>query len=1269
MPETKKKLKEKKSVTKRVPKKPIIILSSSTTPLEPLLEKNPSQMTTISDEIQLSPSSPHPIKLKKTKKASKTKKEPKTKKAPKEKKEPKTKKIPKKIPKKVTKKVTKKAQRKPITIISSSTTLNPSANALNPSANALEKIEQTLPLTSKEQKNLSEMSTETDKIKLSTSSPSLTKVEKDLKKSPQHKINMTQSNKRYNEEYIELMDKLAAIQIKQGEPFRARAYQKAQETIMVFPGDITSPQDLKGKPNIGPTIMEKLNEYTQTGTLKILEREKNNPVNILTDVYGIGPKKAKELVDKGITTITQLRENQHMINDVQKIGLKYYEDVLKRIPRAEIDEYNLLLKKDLRVTEEQKIQENPSSQIFEKVVAIEIVGSYRRGAQNSGDIDVIITAPSENSFKQIIDELLKQGIIVAVLSRGPSKCLVMAKIPSSETIRRVDFLYTTAEEFPFAILYFTGSKMFNTMMRQHAVNMGLTMNEHGLYKFDKKTKGEKVSHQFTSEKDIFDYLQLPYVAPEKRIDGSPLLKKVEQNLETNHPPLVLTIDTQLEEPSIKAPNPPLGKVISGAVEPKSKTQNPPLGKVEPKSKTQKKKQKDLADDLADDLAQPFPKVDDLVEDLAQPFPKVEGGIQFLDSQTEEELIALLIYANEKYRNSQPIMTDNEYDILEDFIKAKYPNNKALKQIGAPPITKNKATLPYFMGSMDKIKPDTNALANWKAKYTGPYVLSCKLDGVSGLYTTEGKEAKLYTRGDGKVGQDISYLIPYLRLPKNPNLVIRGEFIIPKATFNTKYKATFANPRNMVSGIVNQKTINKSIVQDVDFVAYEVIKPLLKPSEQFATLEKLDINVVQHSPPLAPPLAPPFQKVDKDQLKNELLSETLINWRENYPYEIDGVIVANDQVYPERKEGNPEHAFAFKMVLSEQIAEAKVVDVIWTPSKDGYLKPRVRIEPIHLGGVKIEYATGFNGQFIQENKIGVGAVIEIIRSGDVIPHIRKVTTPATQAKMPNVPYKWNDTHVDVMLEDIESDEVVKAKNITGFFKGIEVEGLSSGNISRIIQAGFDSVAKILQMTPQDFLQVEGFKEKTAQKLYTNIQTQVQKAPLVTIMAASNIFGRGFSDKKLELILDEYPDVLQDTNNIQQAKQTKIQKIAAIKGMAAKTAETFVDKIPAFLAFVQEAHLESKLQQQQTQQDQQSLIKKQIDQSHPLYNKSIVFTGFRDKQLEEQVKAKGGKIGSSVSKNTFIVLTKDPLDETGKVLEAKKLNVKIMTPEEFINLFHF
>ena len=116
-----------------------------------------------------------------------------------------------------------------------------------------------------------------------------------------------------------------------------------------------------------------------------------------------------------------------------------------------------------------------------------------------------------------------------------------------------------------------------------------------------------------------------------------------------------------------------------------------------------------------------------------------------------------------------------------------------------------------------------------------------------------------------------------------------------------------------------------------------------------------------------------------------------------PDEIDGIIVSDDKVYP-RLSGNPKHSFAFKMVLSDQIAESHVVDVIWTPSKDGYLKPRVQIMPIQLGGVTITYTTGFNAAFIESNKIGIGAIIMLVRSGDVIPYIKSVTTPAEKPKI-------------------------------------------------------------------------------------------------------------------------------------------------------------------------------------------------------------------------------------------------------------------------------
>jgi DNA ligase (NAD+) len=637
------------------------------------------------------------------------------------------------------------------------------------------------------------------------------------------------------------------------------------------------------------------------------------------------------------------------------------------------------------------------------------------------------------------------------------------------------------------------------------------------------------------------------------------------------------------------------------------------------------------------------------------------GISALKQLTEKELIHIIQLADEAYYsedNGQPLMSDNEYDILIIYTAERFPKSIAIKEghtkisVGAE---KNKVTLPYQMWSMDKIKPDTDALAKWMMMYkavgtgtgTGTgYVLSCKLDGISALYTTEGSTdsgtGKLYTRGNGLVGQDISHLIPFLRLPKTKNITIRGEIIIAKKLFATKYADLFANPRNFVAGVVNKKTEDKDKYKDLSFVAYEVICPVMKPSEQLTFLLGLTVEVVTHS----------VEKI----ITNDLLSSYLVKWRADCPYEIDGVICIHDKVY-ERKAGNPEHAFAFKMVLSDQMAEAKVVDVIWTPSKDGYLKPRVQIEPVILCGVKIEYATGFNAKFIESNKIGVGAVIQLIRSGDVIPHIKQVIQQATITLFPDVDYLWNETRVDIMLVDKTLDKTVLIKNISGFFVGIGVDGLSSGNIKRIIDAGFDSIPKIINMEEADFLKVEGFKERLTDKIKTGIKTRLAETSLEEFMHSSNIFGRGFGTKKFKTILDAYPEVLI-------SKESRIDKLNSIAGMAQKTSEQFIEKIPEFIQFMSDIGLENKLYSLEVKSASSA------DSNHPLFGKKYVMSGFRDKPLISALELVGAEQGASVNKNTFVLLVKSQEEgsATTKIIEAKKIGVPVMTVEMFKTIYN-
>ena len=1014
----------------------------------------------------------------------------------------------------------------------------------------------------------------------------------------------------YNEDFINVLNELANVMQRQGEPFRARAYQKAQETIMMFDGDINSFKQLEGLPGIGKTILAKLEEYETTGKIAALEKYRNDPMNILTNIYGVGPKKAQQLLKDGFDSIDKIKalskeEMNKLFNSNQIKGIEYYDDINQKIPRSEIIEFDKLFEKAVKECCDTKTH-------------YEIVGSYRRGKQFSGDIDMIITNEDNDTsvFDKLLELLKEQNILEHTFSKGKTKSLTMCRLtPLTPISRRVDFLYTSPQEYPFAILYFTGSKIFNTVMRQRAIKMGYTLNEHGISYMKSGIKGSKVEQVFKTEKDIFDFLNMKYKEPNERIDGRAVQDKDSNGEQSNvEAPITTAVITDLKY--VEKPTEELQKSVK---EVKPKTVKIKVRKTLKKTKTD-----------YNEIVQKF-KTD---------------GISYLEGLTEKELVDLIVYANDAYYNKKPIFSsDEEYDIVKEFAERKYPNNIQLKAIGAP-IEKGKVKLPYNMPSMNKIKPDTNALIKWKDKYKGPYVLSAKLDGVSGMYVLKNGTSKLYTRGDGTYGQDISHLIPYLALPtnyeKDEELTIRGEFIISKEIFNNNYKGQYSNARNLVSGIINSKTIEPEKLKDMDFVVYEVIKPNLSPSKQFELLkqfENIGLKVV-------------WNEVinNSTELTNDLLSDRLTLMRDDYSYEIDGIICVDNNIHNRTKD-NPEHAFAFKMVLGDQVAEVKVVDVLWSPSKDGYLKPRVQVEPVILGGAKIEYATGFNAKFIEDNKIGVGAIIKLVRSGDVIPHIMSVIKPAEKAMMPTVDWIWNPTHVDAVLENKMYDETVIIKIVTLFFKHLETAGMGPGNVAKLVKNGFPTLPSIIHASESDLQSILG--KKNGQTIAENIKQSIQSASLPQLMAATNIFGRGFGEKRFITILTDIPDALTKSYE----KEELIDKIGKLKGMSNKSAKDFVDNLPLFLTFLNDAKLTNKLSM---------TVETKVEkgqENHPLFGKKIVMTGFRDKELTALIESKGGEMSGSVSKNTFVVLVKDKDEDTGKADQARKLSIPLMTPDEF------
>jgi NAD-dependent DNA ligase len=623
----------------------------------------------------------------------------------------------------------------------------------------------------------------------------------------------------------------------------------------------------------------------------------------------------------------------------------------------------------------------------------------------------------------------------------------------------------------------------------------------------------------------------------------------------------------------------------------------------------------------------------------------QKGWSFLSTLHETIVTDMFRLAKTQYYEATPILTDHEFDVLQSYIETNYPESMVLEEIGAP-IASNemKVPLPVYMPSMNKIKASSDVLTKWTSHFKGPYVISCKLDGVSGLYYTMDKTRKLYTRGDGTVGQDISKLLDYIQIIHLDHVIIRGEFIVSKSVFDAKYQSTCSNIRNMVAGVMNTKHIDSTTRQklaDIEFVAYEVIQPILTPSEQLRFLQKHGFKTVDYK--------------TSTTITTPYLSQTLIEWRKDYRFEIDGLIISSDHLY-NRTQKNPAHSIAFKMVLSDQEAETQVVDVIWTASKDGYLKPRVRVVPVEIGGVTIEYATGFNGKFIQENKIGIGAVIQIIRSGDVIPYINKIIIPATYPKMPEIEYSWTESKVDIILVDKENDPVVLEKRITVFFQALQVEGLSGGYVKRLIEHGFNNIPKILKMTQTDFLTMKGFQERLSEKIYTAIQTMLQTKSIAAILAAANTFGRGMGEAKINLIFDKYPEILFSQNT----KEKKLEMLQAIKGIGAESASLFVENISNSMAFLQECGIP--ISESLPNQPEQ-------DTTHALHKKTIVLSGFRDKTLTDYLEQHYGTVcGSTVNKNTFVLVVKSKEDtSTSKIQQAQRFAVPIITIDEFKRVY--
>uniref|UniRef100_A0A3B4X7F3 DNA polymerase n=1 Tax=Seriola lalandi dorsalis TaxID=1841481 RepID=A0A3B4X7F3_SERLL len=289
------------------------------------------------------------------------------------------------------------------------------------------------------------------------------------------------------------------------------AYRKAASTIAKYPNKIRSGEEAKKLDGVGAKIAEKIDEFLQTGKLRKLEKIRNDDtsssINFLTRVTGIGYVLSIQI--KNPLNI------EHKLNHHQQIGLKYFEEFEKRIPRAEMEKMETLILGELKEIDTEYIGT--------------ICGSYRRGAASSGDIDILLTHPDYTSQTEkqpkllhaVVNHLESIGFVTDTLSKGDTKFMGVCQLqPSDEDEeeylhRRIDIRLIPKDQYYCGVLYFTGSDIFNKNMRTHALEKGFTLNEYTIRPLGVTgMAGEPLL--VDSERDIFEYIHYKYREPKDR---------------------------------------------------------------------------------------------------------------------------------------------------------------------------------------------------------------------------------------------------------------------------------------------------------------------------------------------------------------------------------------------------------------------------------------------------------------------------------------------------------------------------------------------------------------------------------------------------------------------------------------------------------------------------------------------------------------------------------------------------------------------------------
>ena len=637
-----------------------------------------------------------------------------------------------------------------------------------------------------------------------------------------------------------------------------------------------------------------------------------------------------------------------------------------------------------------------------------------------------------------------------------------------------------------------------------------------------------------------------------------------------------------------------------------------------------------------------------------------------------ELVALLNrYATEYYTSDNPSVSDSEYDRLyRELVELEtaYPDqvlaDSPTHRVGGKVLDGfEKYSHQYPLYSLQDAfsREELEAFdARVRKEVAHPtYICELKIDGLSISLTYEkGILVVGATRGDGSVGENITENLKRVKdipltLPEELDITVRGECYMPRASFDQVNQARqengepeFANPRNAAAGTLRQL--------DTAVVAKRNLATFLYQEASSSTRDSQE-KVLKHLEQLGFVVNPKRILAENiDEIWNFI--QEVGQERENLPYDIDGVVIKVNDLASQEELGftvkAPKWAVAYKFPAEEK--EAKLLSVDWTVGRTGVVTPTANLTPVQLAGTTVSRATLHNVDYIAEKDIRKDDTVIVYKAGDIIPAVlRVVESKRVSEEKLDIPTNCPSCDSDLLhFEDEVALRCINPRCPAQIMEGLihfasrdamNITGLGPSIVEKLFAANLvKDVADIYRLKEDDFLLLEGVKEKSAAKLYQAIQASKENS------AEKLLFGLGIrhvGSKASQLLLQHFHSI----ENLAQADPEEVASIESLGGVIAKSLQTY---------FATEGSeiLLRELKEAGVNLDYKGQI---VVADAALSGLTVVLTGKLERLKRSEAKIKleslGAKVTGSVSKKTDLVVV--GADAGSKLQKAKELGIEV------------